>query len=50
MKGGVMGKLIFALGFLVICVGGGLLALASWNIPAPTGTVEKVLPDEAFPR
>ena len=50
MKGGVMGKVIFAVVFLVLCAGGGLFALASWNIPAPTATIQKVLPDEAFPR
>lgn len=34
---------------LVILVGGAVF-LATWDIPAPTQQVEKVLPDERFPR
>ncbi len=30
-------------------VGGGAF-LASWDIPAPASTVEKVIPDDRFPR
>ena len=38
----------------VVLVLGSLIAgaayLAAWEIPPPTATVEKVLPDERFPR
>ena len=40
--------------FLIIVVLGGLVGgaayLATWEIPAPTAKVEKVLSDERFPR
>jgi hypothetical protein len=40
--------------FLIIVVLGGLAGgavyLATWKIPAPSATVEKVLSDERFPR
>jgi hypothetical protein len=40
--------------FLIIVVLGGLAVgaayLATWEIPAPTAKVEKVLSDERFPR
>ena len=29
---------------------GGAVFLATWDIPAPVTTVEKVLPDDQFPR
>ena len=29
---------------------GGFLFLATWDIPAPVSSVEKVLPDDRFPR
>jgi hypothetical protein len=45
-----MGKLLIALVLVGIVVGIGTVALASWNIPAPTARIEKALPDEAFPR
>ncbi len=32
-----------------IVVGGGVF-LATWDIPAPSERVEKVLPDDRFPR
>ncbi len=35
---------------LVLTVGGGVAFLASWDIPAPVTPVEKVLPDDRFPR
>lgn len=35
---------------LLAAVGGGVGWLATWDIPAPVTTVEKVLPDERFPR
>ncbi|MBF0250997.1 MAG: hypothetical protein HQL35_10250 [Alphaproteobacteria bacterium] len=31
-------------------VAGGVGVLATWDIPAPVAQVEKVLPDERFPR
>ena len=34
---------------LAVLVGGGAY-LATWEIPPPTTAVEKVLPDERFPR
>jgi hypothetical protein len=40
--------------FLVLLVllaaGGGVVFLASWDMPAPTKSVEKVIPDDRFPR
>jgi len=35
---------------LVVTLVGGAIALAMWNIPAPTAKVEKVIPDERFQR
>ncbi|WP_168220325.1 hypothetical protein [Azospirillum thermophilum] len=35
---------------LLLVIGGGMAFLASWDMPAPSKTVEKVLPDERFPR
>ncbi|HLN25768.1 MAG TPA: hypothetical protein VK558_17490 [Patescibacteria group bacterium] len=35
---------------LVVTLVGGTIALAMWNIPAPTAKVEKVIPDERFQR
>jgi hypothetical protein len=34
---------------IVLIVGAGVF-LATWNIPAPVTKVEKVLPDDRFPR
>lgn len=34
----------------LVAAGGGVGWLATWDIPAPVSTVEKVLPDERFPR
>ncbi len=33
---------------LIFC--GGMIFLASWDMPAPSKAVEKVLPDVRFPR
>jgi hypothetical protein len=38
------------LGVLLIGIVGGGLFLATWKIPAPTATVEKVIPNDRFPR
>ena len=46
-----MGKLtIFVLLLIVLAIGGGAAFLATWEIPAPISNVEKVLPDDQFPR
>jgi hypothetical protein len=38
-----------ALFILLLLVGGGVF-LAAWDIPAPSAKVEKVLPNDRFPR
>jgi hypothetical protein len=43
-------KLLFAVSALFVAVAGGGLFLATWEIPPPTTQVEKILPDETFPR
>ena len=35
---------------LVLIVGSGLVFLMTWDIPAPSHTVEKTLNDSRFPR
>ena len=40
-------KIILIL-IVVILIGGGLF-LATWDIPAPSSTVEKVIPNDRFP-
>lgn len=35
---------------IVVLLAGGAGWLATWDIPAPVTTVEKVIPDERFPR
>lgn len=46
-----MGKLTgFVFLLIVLAVAGGGMFLATWEIPAPTNNVEKVLPDDKFPR
>ena len=42
-------SLVLVVIVLVVLVGGGAY-LATWEIPPPTTAVEKVLPDERFPR
>ena len=34
----------------VVVIGGGLAFLASWDIPAPTVTMEKDIPNDRFAR
>lgn len=41
---------VFFLVLLLAVVIGGVGVLATWDIPAPVSTVEKVLPDDRFPR
>jgi hypothetical protein len=43
-------KFLFAVSALVVVVAGGGLFLVTWEIPPPTTQVEKILPDETFPR
>ncbi len=43
----------FSTVFLVLMLAGmvgGAIFLATWEIPAPSAPVEKVIPDEQFPR
>ena len=35
---------------VIVVIVGGVVFLASWDIPAPVAGVEKVIPDERFPR
>ena len=35
---------------LILALAGGGVFLATWEIPAPKAKVEKVIPDERFPR
>jgi len=41
---------LFLLVLVIVLVAGGAGWLATWDIPAPVSTVEKVIPDERFPR
>jgi hypothetical protein len=41
--------LIIAVVF-VVAVGGFTVFLATWNPPAPSAKIEKVVPDDRFPR
>ena len=36
--------------FLVTMIVGGVVFLATWDIPAPITKIEKVIPDDRFPR
>lgn len=40
----------FLITLVVLLSLGGLVFLAMWDIPPPTERIEKVLPDERFPR
>lgn len=41
---------LFLLVLLIVAVGGGLAFLTTWDIPAPSKKVEKVLDNDRFPR
>jgi len=41
---------IVVFSLLILALAGGGVFLATWEIPAPTAKVEKVIPDERFPR
>ena len=46
-----MGKIILgAFVFIGLALGGVAVFFATWDIPAPTETVERELPDDRFPR
>ena len=46
-----MNKILsFLVILLIVTIGGGLVFLATWEIPAPSQTVEKVLKNDKFPR
>jgi len=47
MSGMVLKLLI---GLIVVVLAGGAVFLATWDIPAPNQQVEKVIPDDRFPR
>jgi len=42
--------ILVVLVLLLAVAGGGLVFLAGWDIPAPTKHVDRVLPDDQFPR
>lgn len=35
---------------ILLVLGGGLALLATWDLPVPSRQVEKVIPNERFPR
>ena len=35
---------------LILALAGGTIFLATWDIPPPSSTIEKTLPDDRFPR
>lgn len=41
---------LFLLILILLTVVGGALFLLTWDIPAPTASVEKVIPNDRFPR
>ncbi len=46
-----MKKFVLALIILaVLCVAGGIVFLGTWDLPAPTKTVEKTIPNDRFDR
>ena len=43
-------KYLIFTGILIFAgITGAFIFLATWDIPAPSSTVEKVLPDDSFP-
>jgi len=41
---------LIVVAFTVLLLAGGVAFLAMWEIPAPSTTVQKVLPDDRFPQ
>ncbi|HJO71881.1 MAG: hypothetical protein QF450_11020 [Rhodospirillales bacterium] len=35
---------------VLVLIVGGVIFLATWDIPAPVATMEKIIPDDRFPR
>ncbi len=42
--------ILFFVILLIVLIGGGLAFLATWEIPAPSHNIEKVLDNDKFPR
>lgn len=42
--------LLILVAVLVLLIGGGFAFLSTWNIPAPTAKIEKVIPNDRFAR
>lgn len=43
-----LGRILILL--LLLLIAGGAVFLVTWDIPAPTSAVERVIPDERLPR
>jgi hypothetical protein len=41
---------LIILSVLIVALLGGGVFLVTWDIPAPSATVEKTVPDDRFPR
>jgi hypothetical protein len=41
---------LFVFFLLILILAGGAVFLLTWDIPAPTASVEKVIPNDRFPR
>ena len=41
---------VIVVGIVLLAVAGGGIFLATWDIPAPVADIEKVVPDDRFPR
>jgi len=41
---------VFLFFLLLLILAGGVAFLLTWDIPAPTAPVEKVIPNDRFPR
>ena len=41
---------LFLLFLIVLILAGGAVFLLTWDIPAPTAPIEKVVPNDRFPR
>lgn len=42
--------MLFLFVLLLLILAGGAVFLLTWDIPAPTAQVEKVIPNDRFPR
>ena len=42
--------MLFLFVLLLLILAGGAVFLLTWDIPAPTALVEKVIPNDRFPR